>query len=384
MTKNNKKNNQKIVVVQSGRQKNVPKLTTGYVLNRNNQSKPRNSVTYDLNNNLQLAPFNTNVQQPGIERGLTGGLQRTRKSKRSLPQFTVAQLDPFCPEAQGVKVPDDATAPSAVAFSRDLQPLNTGTTGGAGLVFRYHPVAAFVSPTVSSSTTWTWPVSFASTNVANQGTLAANFNAARVVSFGVKLSCRQSILNASGFVHVALVPEVLDGSTWQYPTSVAAMEYAPYYRRIPLADLARDDVIIPSRYTDHTAFRYIDTANPDTITNFRPATTGWMAILVWVEGPISMPSALDVDIIHNYEALASNPSGSGTGGILAITAPAPYSPGIMAATDYTIQNSEPVRVIAENQEDTPDFWNTAKSLYGAGVKIASGMIPVISTIASLL
>jgi hypothetical protein len=55
------------------------------------------------------------IVRPKASSTMMAGRQQLT-GKQRLPGFVVAQIDPFCPEAFGCKVPDDATAPSAVAF----------------------------------------------------------------------------------------------------------------------------------------------------------------------------------------------------------------------------------------------------------------------------
>lgn len=325
---------------------------------------------------------------------LKGGLQvpKARPGKASLPQFTIAQVDAFCPEAFGVKVPDDATAPSCVAFSRDEVSLNTTAAGGIGIAFRYNPVATVVFPATVSSSTWTWPAAFGnSAAVSNSAALQSNFNALRTVAHGVKITTRQSAFNASGFVHVALVADSgTNQTTWSYPTSISAMEYAPYYRRIPIADLIEDEVLVMNKYTDHTAFRYIDPNHGDNNSTFLTTglgtaydygfpTSGWMAILVWVEGPASITSAVDVEYIHHYECLTQS-----NAGIIAITKAAPCSPAILAATSYVVEHSEPISATREDEDNIGPFWRDVSTLFTTGLRVANGVVSGVKTVTGLM
>lgn len=306
---------------------------------------------------------------------------RATSGKLALPQFTIAQIDPFCPEAFGAKVPDDATAPSSVAFSRDFYSISTAASGGAGFVFRYHPGSASQTLTPVTSGSWT---PGAVLGVGNGLALSANFNGTRTVAYGVKLTTRQSAFSAAGFVHVALIPDNRSSTAPGFPSTLAAMEYAPYYKRVPLADLIEDEILICGKYTDHTAFRYTSLQDGDTVaasySNGFP-TPGWMQIMVWVEGPASITNALDAEVIHHYEAFSSSLSSSG--GVLAITKAAPVSPNILAATAYVTDCTEPIAVNREDEDNNGRFWVNATKLFGVGLKIASGVLPILRPVSSI-
>lgn len=318
---------------------------------------------------------------------LSGGMQKqgtSNKGKLSMPSFAIAQVDAFCPEAFGCKVPDDATAPTSIAYSRDEYSLSTTATGGAGIALRYHPISVSVPPTVVTGTTWTWPATFGgSTFVANAPALQAAFSTVRAVAHGVKITTRQSAFAASGFVHVALVADNNTAlSTWAFPTSVSAMEYSPYYKRIPLADLIEDEVLVMNKFTDHTAFRYLDINHGDNNAAFATAASniaytygfpagGWMTILIWVEGPASVTNAIDIEVIHHYECLSTQPNG-----IIAITAAAPCSPAVLAATSYLVEHTEPISVVREDEDNVGPFWRDVATLFSTGLRVASGLTNV--------
>jgi len=342
------------------------------------------------------------VLRPKASAALAGGTQisvsvprkarkaNTKRGKMDLPQFVIAQVDPFCPEAFGVKVPDDTTSPSSVAFSRDLVTLSTNATiGGAGAVFRFSSSAAIYNATPVTSTTWTFPaLATGSSPVSNNGALATNFNLLRTAAFGIKLETRQSAFAAAGFVHIALVPDSfssLSAAQPSYPTSVALMEYAPYYRRVPIADLIEDEITVPGKWTDSTGFRYINPILPDdTSLNSTFPAAGWLAIQIWVEAPVSITNVVDIEMIHHYEGLSQNSTVSGgTGGILPLTKAAPYSPAIMAATDHVVTHMEPIAVNREDEENTGTVWNDVFQLFGTGLQIASGIFPILGPASSL-
>lgn len=301
-------------------------------------------------------------------------MSQRQQAARRIPQFTMCQIDPFAPECFGAKVPDESTAPSSTAFSRTQYPLSTGSGfGGCGAVFRYHPAAFAVDLIPASSTSWANHTAFAGTTAtSNQLALASAYSEVRAVGFGIKLSTRLNYTTASGVVHIALVPDILDKVTWNYPTGIGAMEYSPYYRRIPLADLIENEMLINGKYTDLTAFRYVDPAIPD----FGPTSavfpsTGWLAIQVWYEGAINITNALDIEYIAQYECFSQ--ASSTTLGVMSVSPASPSSPAVMAATSYLIDATEPIKVVSDTNENEPDFWQGVTSVFDTGLKIANGV-----------
>jgi hypothetical protein len=301
-----------------------------------------------------------------------------RNSKQILPQYAVAQIDPFAPEAFGAKIPDMSALPTAVAFSRNLGSLSTSATvGGIGVVYRADPTNAGWLMTPVSGTTWTIPAAFAGGfSVNNTATLNSAFAALRPVAFGVKISCRQAYTVATGLVHIALVPDIADKTTFVAPLSTSGMAQAPYYRRVPLADLIEDDVIVAGKVTDDTAFKFLDPTTASTNGLGNIATTGWSQIMIWVEGAVSVQNIIDFEIIWHWECMVGP---SGTTGVIEATEALPYSPGALAATKYVAEHTEPVKVVRESQDDTGTFWRDVLSTYRLGVNIANGFMEKTSS-----
>jgi hypothetical protein len=271
--------------------------------------------------------------------------------------------------------------PSAVAFSRDLLPIGTTATSGGGYVFRFDSTNALVPLPGLTASTWTQPTYASSAATANATALYNTFAALRTVAFGIKIETRQSAFAANGFVHIGLAAEVDTNSvtTFSYPTSVSQMEFLPYYKRIPIADLIEDDIMVVGRYTDvGTAFRYI---NPNPL-NIEPAgyvpawpATGWSAIIVWVEALGVTGPAIDVEVIHHYEALTQSATSSG---IIDVTKAAPHSPIELAATSYLVDRVDPVQVNREDEENKGNFWQDVGRTFNIGLKVASGIFPVLA------
>jgi len=304
-----------------------------------------------------------------------------KTSRKALPLFTVAQLDPFNEAVKGIKVPDESTAPSYTAMSREVKTMGTDGTYGNGItVFRYHPKVSTVGANIGAGNTWSYVASFGSSgSVGNQSTLSSTFGAMRCVAWGLRVTSRLAASTAAGMVHVCEVAEQLDGSTWTYPTSLASMALMPGYKKVPIADLVHDQLLVPGRITDATAFRYINPGTPDVPTDSSVPTSGWTAILVYIESGASVTNAIDVDVVHHWEAL---PTGNSTP-VFAPTDATPYSPAALAATKYVVEKSNMVRVVSETMNDK-GFWNEVANTFQAGISIATGLYNGMELLGALL
>lgn len=89
--------------------------------------------------------------------------------------------------------------------------------------------------------------------------MLANYLDVRTVACSARIQCTQAALNAQGFIHMACVPEDMQGtsaSTWSYPSSFSAMERAPFYQKVPLASLINNSATIALPIMDEGAWRY--------------------------------------------------------------------------------------------------------------------------------
>lgn len=299
--------------------------------------------------------------------------KKSKGKKQSIPRFTLAQVDPFNQKAFGVKIPDDNTADSCTAFSRSDVTLVTGATNGVGAVFRGNPFPFQVTPTAASQTTWTWGAAFSGgTTASNQSNLASSFAAIRTAAFGIQISTRLSYTAAAGIVHIALLPEMLNLTTWDLPTSTTALGYAPFHLKIPLAELVENGYTITSKYTDAMAFRYIDPGVSDLngstpYPNSNP-TSGWNVIMVWVEGAPASSTVLDIEYIAHYECLP--PATAVSGGVITTTPAQPHSPATLAATHYVNDNTSPAnQTRLDGNTDFVDW----RDIWETGVQIATGV-----------
>lgn len=296
--------------------------------------------------------------------------QPKNTQKTPVPQYLIAHTDPFRESALGVKVPDQNTAASGTAVSYGRATATTDATYGGWVgAFRYHPKGTSVSATgVATANTWTWQASFAGLNAAtNLSSLSSQYGAIRCVGWGIHISCRQSDANAEGTVHIAHVPDVLNGSTWELPTSVAQMQSCGGYKNIRVSQLAKTSTTEVGRFTDQTAFRYIDPGLSDyAAPNIFP-TSGWCTIVVFIEGAKTNSAVLEIDTVHHWEGLQSQGQG-----INPITAAAPFSPSVIAAVTHVSETISAARKIVDPDGDS-SFWKDVKHYFATGLAIANGV-----------
>jgi hypothetical protein len=310
--------------------------------------------------------------------------QAGEKKKGLLPAFVMANINPFDDKVLGVKVPDSSTMPSGTAYSFDRVTLSTDATyGGAVMAFRYHPKAYRVGASgMATASTWTWVASFGnSASVSNLTGLTGNFTAVRTVAWGLKIRSRVNANIAQGAVHICYVPENFNAgvSTWNYPLSISAMSSLPGYKAINLQDLLTNEHTAPGLFTDETAFRYMDPATFEmtTPTTMFP-TSGWATILVAIEGLAtgSSVAAVDIDVVHHYEALPGP-----TASVVPLTPAAPHSPAVLAGAKYAASNE----VSKEGIRDTgsPGFFNDVVKAFEQGIMIANGARQIYSLLSPI-
>ena len=109
--------------------------------------------------------------------------------------FEAAQIDPFCPEALGAKIPDSNTYPSTAFKIADIQ-AGLQTDANGIIAFAMLPsVQAYAVKGVSASTSsWTWTAAYGGTTAsARIGSITSNFTLFRPVAHGIRVSCMAAI-----------------------------------------------------------------------------------------------------------------------------------------------------------------------------------------------
>ena len=249
-----------------------------------------------------------------------------------LSQYQLAQVDVFDPRAVGVKIPDSNTTPSCgVLVSDDINCPVPGA--GNAVCYAFQPsisTTMIASNNITGPTSWVWQTNFSGTQASNKyGSIAANFDLFRPVAHGVRISSSLSSTAAQGFVHIAVYPSRTTKTTWDFPTSIAAMADCMWYTRITTSSLTQTPYLVQNKFLDCTAQRYIDTNdgpskqgdNPSASSNTTRAgvfnvANEWCTILIALEGTAvggSLTVPISVETLVHYEALPA-PGGVQAGG----------------------------------------------------------------------
>lgn len=245
-------------------------------------------------------------------------VRRSLMRKRGFTKYEMAQVNPFDPKVEGVKIPDSNTQPSTTSYGEDRVVFTGSATDMAQCkAFMPNPSAIVVQSVDSSSSAWTWPASFAANTSQVRSSFVTNYVGIRPVAHGIRISSQAAPTSVTGFVHIAIYPVgQFNQSTWNFPTSLGQMTQLPWYRRVTVSSLTQTPLIVVNKFLDCTATRYFDPLSDlsatGTDTGFQ-FSGSWCAILVAVEGQPLLTSNLSVETLVHYECLPSFGSSFGIG-----------------------------------------------------------------------
>lgn len=175
-----------------------------------------------------------------------------------ISKFTLAQLDPFSEKVYGVKIPDVNTQPSSTVVVEDETALATGALETLAVSMYRPTVSRYEAKGIfATATSWTWAAAYGNANDSSRlSAIVANNTAIRICAHGVRLTSALAPTSVTGFVHIAVVTENEFGNTtWSVPTTIAQMQTAQWYKRIPLAVLTQKPYKVVNKILDHNAFR---------------------------------------------------------------------------------------------------------------------------------
>lgn len=344
-------------------------------IKNNNHNKRANKITGTVNK--------TNVVNTG-----TGRTRDAYAKKQSLavmapgrpspPPAFYANVNPFNQSAYGAKYPDDCTYPSvpyqarstALAAGDATYFLNTN-------VYRYHPVTHRVGATSASASSWAFTAARGNTaDIDSLSTLTNAFGLTRTIGFGVRISAQQNYASISGFCHMCVVPDIISGTVWNYPTTIAAMQSYTTYNKFSMADILQNPVIFSSQFYGPNAREYRDPSlrdNDTTAVTFVRNSTGWGAIVVALTGiSAAAGDAISLEYIAHLECL---PKVLQAAGQLPIqSTPSPSQPFVMAALTTTVPHT-PV-AFHEIEAKGQEVIQTLQKAWNLGVAVARAITPV--------
>lgn len=268
--------------------------------------------------------------------------RRRRVTKRKpISKFTLAQVNPFSSLVAGVKIPDLNTQPSTTVVVEDDYAVATDATYQvAARGFRPFTRGQVVTATAASSTGWTWPAGFGSSNNSSKlSAILANYESARTCAHGVRITCPLAPNNVIGYVHICVIAENTFGqSTWNFPTDTSTMATSQWYKKIPLARLTMSPVIVVNKIIDGTAFLYIDPSSDrvDNAGDLAFQTSGFGTILIAVTGAGASTTAINVENIMHLEAIPT------VGSAQSVSPAAPADPEIQARASTVASTTDAV------------------------------------------
>lgn len=257
--------------------------------------------------------------------------------KITVSKYALAQINPFLPEVEGVKIPDANTAPGVGVLTLDNFGLTTSasaTTFGHAWAFAPSMGAALITATPAAGNAWTWPAAYGGlTASSKQASIFNNYHSTRPVAHGLRVSSPIAALTATGFLHVAVYPMNTYGrTTWNLPVNLSEMTGCLWYNRYTISSLTQHPIIVVNKFLDNTSQRYTSTLSATDI----PAggaqagtieiPNEWCYIVVAVEAGIASTTMVNSETICHYEALPL------LTGVTTGTPAAAFNPADMAGT----------------------------------------------------
>lgn len=254
--------------------------------------------------------------------------RRTRRSRvggsmgpsRMMPKYIKALVNPFQKDVYGVRIPDTSTSPSSSLMLYDeltISADHTNPTWARAQLFVPNSSQYSYITVPAAANSWTIPAAFGGATATNkQIAVQSNFDLVRPVAHALRITCQQAATGAAGYCHIALVDLDTFGTTWQnLPQDIGGMASNLTYRRVTLASLTQNPLVVVNRYMDQTAFSYVSCKNKEIGSfnqsmPFMNAFHSWMGILVVFEGMGVAADAViaSVENICHFE-VTSQPSG---------------------------------------------------------------------------
>lgn len=253
MTKKNNKKNLKITV-------NVPKQKTGRNKGRRNR------------------------------RG--GRMRMGAGSNTALAKAVCAISNPFCPEAEGRKIPDLDTTKSLTCCSKQVIPVTTDGTGKCAFVVTVNPIQGYTSAATYSAgnvvATWNaW-------NYTRFNTLyAGSIGRWRVVSAGSEWQTTQAWTSATG---VITVNELVLFETTNTP-DISTVDSGLRGEAYPLRDAKIKNIMRPQGTNPYDYQAYSSTSNP------------YSSMMYGITGATNSTNVGFIELTINYEWVPVNGNG---------------------------------------------------------------------------
>jgi len=272
---------------------------------------------------------------------------RTSMGSNLMPQYLLANLNPFDQNAFGVRIPDTSCAPSSGFHLREEYTLavNAGTDYLSGAAYMPDPLNWTNAATGTGTGACSWAYASVAT-WAKKLAVQTSFQLVRPVAHGIRLSCANAPTSQTGNVHVCLCANSTALAAPTLPGSISEMREMTGYRRQTLASLTQTPMLVVNKFMDSTANRYLD----PTISSWVSQSGGgslagaastvaeeWMTIVVLFDGTGAAATTpeLTVEVICHFEGQMKKGSFNGDSNA------EPSNARILDATAFAVANCSP-------------------------------------------
>lgn len=277
-------------------------------------------------------------------------------------KFMFAQLDPFDTKSSGAKIPDSNMMPSITNTDTDVISFASSATATDLRAIAFRPAYANATVIGNAGATVNWGVAFATNSFTRSKftQYSAQIELTRPVAHAIRVTSPVAPTSATGFVHLGISTEAfLAKTTWELPTSVAAMANLQFYKRVTLASLTQTPLTMINKWIDDTAFRYSapNSAAATADNNEFQTDLGWGIMVVMIEGVPTGTNVLSFEHILLSEGIPQRD------GVFIGSQAAPNSPGVLSATSSAISSIEPFHNEAQQESHVQQGLN---ALYEGG------------------
>lgn len=319
----------------------------------------------------------TRTRRPGVMRSA-----QQKNIGGTTPKYIKALINPFDKDSYGVRIPDTSTAPSSAihCYDSNVITVRDGNLFAAANIYVPSSNSYTYLTTGISTTTIAAAAGFGGATATSKATsIQSNYSLCRPVSHGIRITCPLGATSAAGYCHVALIPLSMHSTTWILPTTVDQMATYNTYRRVTLASLTANPLVVVNRYNDSTAYRYSNPLRAEAVQETREGSPfhSWMGIMVMItqHGENVGVDLVSVENICHFEAQALA-SGLPTDGVGEASNP----PVLEAASNANSQsNSNFVEGTFDEEQHYKQCMSNAGRRYLTAVAgYAGGGLPGIS------
>lgn len=331
----------------------------------------KEEVTFFKNFNRVLNELrSTNISRKNKPRMLQG--KRKQKTGPTISSCSLARLNPFLSDLNGIRSPDDFGYPSGTAVLRAA--VTVSSNSGGYLAQSFHPFLSgytFIPANVTGGTvTWSGG-SFVSMPQNNAMINLASMM--RVVAYGVRVTTESALTAASGHIWIAALPLDIASSSpyYDWPTNEAGFAQMPVSEKFTLVELAERPLIAPGRPLDDGIYRFRDISAGDETTKTSvgvESSPGWCAIGIFGSGVPVSAGCINVEFIMHVEFVHDGSTAYG----FIDTIPGLYDPAAMLSNSR-VSALAPVGLLENTVDSVEKASVAASSIMARGARLITGV-----------